>query len=227
MYILAFDIERAGATNEYDTIGIGACVLKCDFDSDSPMIQQTTSIIEVDRLFLPGYFVGTTFEKRCWDEFWSKNQDQLEILKYSGPLTHEQRQKEMIESFQAFRAKWESKASEEGVEYFLASDNSIYDGGFLNLMIEKYTTNLPMPYSAKTQKYSHLIDVHNFQRGLLMMVDSEFKRNTWWGLSNRIRELYKTPSPDVLHDHNPANDAHNIAHDLCVVFGIQSGIWKK
>jgi len=57
-YVLAFDIERSGATSwNGEIIGIGASVVNDKF-------------IEVDRLFLPLYFPGKTeFEPRCKAEF--------------------------------------------------------------------------------------------------------------------------------------------------------------
>lgn len=59
--VLAFDIERAGGTPEYDTIAIGASVVDQDFNL-------------LDELFLPCFYDEITrFESVCWEGFWSKN----------------------------------------------------------------------------------------------------------------------------------------------------------
>lgn len=216
MYILGFDLESAGSRPENGIIGIGLCVLT----------MRDSSIVEVDRLLLPGYFGRdkTNFEKSCWDQFWSKNEGQLDVLKYNGPLSVPARQKEMIQSFQDFRKKWETKAAEENVQLVLVSDNPVFDGGYINLMIyEHLPDNQPIPYSAATQEYSDFVDLHNTQRGLLMGVDREFDLKKWWGFSDRIYELYDAPLPKINHDHNPVNDAHTIAHDLFVLLEIQQG----
>ena len=289
--VLAFDIERSGATNEYDTIAIGASVVNQDFE-------------ELDSLFLPGYFSkkiivagpkcyplqqaveqasqeaeeqasqeaveqasqeaveqasqeaeaqvpleavvspiiclppdnivspiiclrphdlveSTTFEPRCWDEFWSNNLDILSILKYHGPLTKSQRQKEMITQFQEFRANWETWAKENNYEYLLVSDNSVFDGGFVNQMIHEHLPGAkPIPYSASTGEYSSFGETHSAQRGLLMYVDQYTKE---WGFSERINELFNVPEQNKPHDHNPANDAYTIAFDQQVLFAIQDG----
>ena len=93
--VLSFDIERSGATREYDTLALGASVVDENFQ-------------ELDRYYCNCYFpTETNFEPRCWNEFWSKNLDVLEYIKYTGDKTKAEREREMIEGFQNFRAKWE------------------------------------------------------------------------------------------------------------------------
>ena len=121
--VLAFDIERSGGTAEYETIGIGASVVSSELE-------------ELDSIFLPNYYPGITkFEPKCWNEFWCKFPEKLEILKYDGPLSSQEREKEVITKFQEFRKKWEIYAKENGFSYYIVSDNNIYDGGFINDMI--------------------------------------------------------------------------------------------
>jgi hypothetical protein len=211
--VLAFDIERSGATNKYDTIAIGASVVDGDLN-------------ELDTLFLPAYYPDdTTFEKRCWDEFWSKNKDKLELLKYNGSLDYFERQEEMIEEFQAFRRKWETYAAENNMKLELVADNNVYDGGFINQLIEAYTNDLPIPYTASTKKYSAFWETHSEQRGLLFAIDPTYNKS--WGFSNRIAELYNLPKPVKAHDHNPANDAYSIAYDQQVLLGIRNGKFTR
>lgn len=210
--VLAFDIERSGATPNYDTIGIGASVVNSKF-------------VEFESLFLPGLFSETRkeptiFEERCWDEFWIKEFDKLKELTYTGDLSKKERQKEMIVEFQAFRKKWEKYANENGLEFHLACDNKVYDGGFINDMIFEHLPNtLPIPYSANTSKYNCFLETHNEQRGLLFAADPSYKKN--WGFSQRIVELYDVPEPTRKHDHNPAHDACNIAFEQQVLFAIR------
>lgn len=237
--VLAFDIERSGATNEYDTIAIGASVVNQDFE-------------ELDSLFLPGYFPQkarnqktlddywkstkehvivepiltitadeTVFEPKCWTEFWSKNLETLETLKYTGPLTKQQRQKEMIEQFQNFRANWESWANENNYEYLLVSDNNVFDGGFINQMIYEHLPDAkPIPYYASTGEYSLFVETYSAQKGLLMYVDPEFTQE--WGLTDRINKLFDVPELQKSYDHNPVNDAYTIAVDQQILFAIQN-----
>jgi hypothetical protein len=214
--VLAFDIERSGATSEYETIAIGASVVNNNFE-------------ELDSLFLPGYFddsskTPTSFEKRCWEEFWSKNPDTLKKLKYSGNLSKNERQKEMIEEFQLFRNKWETYASENKMNFALVSDNNVYDGGFINELICKHTDYLPIPFSTK-REYSSFFETFSQQKGLLMVVDPSFKSD--WGLSDRISKLYDLPKPKKEHTHLPSDDAYTIAYDQQVLFGIRDGKIKR
>lgn len=217
--VLAFDIERSGGRCEHDTIAIGASVVDWTFK-------------ELDSLFLPGYFkkehfTPTVFEKRCWEEFWSKHTDILETLKYEGDLDKQSRQREMIDQFQRFREKWETTANDLGYRLELVSDNNVYDGGFLNEMIDKMRPGeLLMPYtSSKPQKYKSFWETHSEQRGLLMAVDPSFTKNS--GFTKRISELYELPPMMKSHDHNPANDAYTIAYEQQVLLGIRDGKVKR
>lgn len=222
-YVLAFDIEKSGATDQYPIIGIGASVVDENFR-------------ELDRLFLPGYFPGKTpFEPRCWDEFWNKdsNKQQLADLEYKGPKSPEERQVDMIKVFQVFRRRWEEQCDKAGIKLELVSDNNVFDGGFINNMIYRHLPKtLPIPYSAATkqegtQTYSSFWETFSQQRGILMVVDPEFALTKEWGYSNRIKELYDgIPELKINHDHNPANDAYTIACDQQILFGIAQGRFK-
>jgi hypothetical protein len=217
IYCLAFDIERSGATSQYDTIGIGAAV-----------VNQNLELVE--SLFLPGYFPtgpdSNKFEDRCWNEFWSKNLAQLDALRYSGTLNKKDRQSEMIREFQAFRSKWELKAKSEKAEFYLVSDNPIFDGGFINEMIFEHLPGiLPIPYGASDQEYSAFLDTHSQQKGLLMDVCPEFISN--WGLSQKITQIFQVPEQILAHDHRPDHDAYTIAWDQQILFAIRDRRVKK
>ena len=209
--VLAFDIEKAGASDKQPIIGIGASVVKTLY----PKGEGEIVFAELDRLFLPGYFPGVTlFEPRCWETFWSKNLEQLEQLEYKGDLTPMAREREMIHEFQAFRKKW-SHAE-------LVTDNNVFDGGFINDLIFRHTPNMPLPYTTEGE-YSSFFETFSQQRGLLMAVDPEYVKKSNWGYSDRIKKLYNVPEIDVVHDHNPANDAFTIACDQLILYGIMNG----
>lgn len=212
---LAFDIERTGATTEYDTIGIWASVVDADLK-------------ELDRLFLPGYMgkEDTKFEKRCWDEFWSKNEDKLALLQYEGDSDREERQKEMITEFQEFRRKWEKIADEKKLKLELVSDNNVYDGRFINDMIEKHRPeDMPIPYNAGDRKHSSFWETHSMQKGLLAIVDPQYNEN--WNFFQRIGELYTLPEMVIPLDHKLANNARSIASEHQVCLGIKAKKFKR
>jgi len=208
-YTLAFDIERSGCTKQYDTIGIGASVVDSDFN-------------ELDSIFLPGYFPKETkFEKRCWDEFWIKNQESLKGLEYKGVLSYKERQREMIFQFQEFRKKWEKKALIDGCTLDLVSDGCIYDAGFINEMIFEHLPNvLPLPYSASTQEFSPFYDTTSEIKGILCFICPSFRDDR--GYYKKLGELYNLPNFEKKHDHNPAHDAFTIAVEHQVVLNISN-----
>lgn len=212
---LAFDIERSGATDQYQTIAIGASIVDEKFQ-------------ELDSLFLLGYFPDdTTFEPRCWNEFWSKHPDTLKTLEYNGPLTMEDRQREMITLFQDFRRKWEAICQRDELDYMLVSDNNVYDGGFINLMIFKYLPGtLPLPYSASVpQSYESYFETHSLQKIIAQWSNKSFTQD--WGFSQEIEKLFNLPEAKKSHDHNPANDVYRIAYDYQICCGIIKGSISK
>lgn len=217
IWVLAFDIEATGSRSDNgDIIAIGASVVDSAFN-------------ELGTMFVKGYFPGeTVFEERCKKEFWNDHPDKLISFTYEGTLDRRSKQWDMILQFQAFREKWEKKAVHEGKKLELCSDNNVFDGGFINEYITKYTgptEYLPIPYTASTKKYAPFWETHAQQRGLLMAVDPDFKED--WGLSKRIAELYDVPKCPVSHDHNPANDARTIAHEQQVLLAIRDGRIKR
>jgi hypothetical protein len=214
IYTLAIDIERSGALPEHNTIGIGMSVVDENFK-------------ELDSLFLPGYNPkDCNMEQKCWDEFWSKNEDTLnKLLHPNDSISSSDIEKQMIISVQEFRKKWETICNNSSHVLHLVSDNNVYDGGFINQLIFKYTDDMPIPYKVVDKSYNSFFETHSEQRGFLLAVDHEFNSN--WGFTKRISDLYNVPVMNKLHDHNPANDAYTIAFDHQVLNNIRSGNIKK
>ena len=234
--VLAFDIERSGGRAQDETFAIGASVV-----GENGM--------EMGSLCLKGYFPGyTKFEKRTWDEFWSKNKEILETLKADNSLfqdgtgalaipeediastpeglKHQCWHGRAIEAFHEFRKKWELKAKAMGWKLETVSDNKVYDGGFINDLYAKYMVGdgskvMPLPYSASDEPpaYKKFRETHSEQRGLLFAIDPTYKGS----LSKRVEELYDcTAIHDVHpHDHNPAHDAYSIAREAVILNGIR------
>jgi hypothetical protein len=204
-YVLAFDIERTGAFDTNHTIAIGASVVDENFK-------------ELDTFLYTCYDPdAVSFEDRCKREFWDKHPELLEKLRnehYTVPFRVHQRK--MTEQFQVFRRKWERKAEEAKADYYLVSDNAIFDGGYINQLIMRHTEDMPMPYSARLpHKYDALHDVHQQQVGLMRMLDPAY--NSFFGMDEQIKKAFSPPEPIKQHDHMPNNDAYTIAHSFQVL----------
>lgn len=210
--VLAFDIERSGATSQYQTIAIGASVVDSEWN-------------ELDSFFMCNYRQEETkFEPRCWDEFWSQHPETLSKLEYKGLLSLHNQEKAMIEGFQQFRAMWEQRAKEAKVKYVFVSDNNVYDGSFVNQLIEKHTSFLPIPFTASVpQKYSAFWETHSMQKGFLMN-ESDTYVDKNWGLAKSLQELYPTiPPMKKKHNHLPHYDAYTIAYEYHVMIKLSRG----
>ncbi len=203
-YVIGVDIERTGVFSENATIGIGMSLV----DQDCR---------EIDSLFLAGYVEGEAkFEQRSYDEFWSKNLDNLKKLTYHGKLSYADRQREMIVMFQQFRAKYP--------DAMLVTDNNLFDVAYINQMIERWTSDLPIPY--KGTQYNNCWETHSMQKGFLLAL-GDAAGNESWGFSKRMQELFILPPMTREYSHNPVDDAYSIAYDMQVMLGVSSGRFKS
>lgn len=210
-FVLAFDIEYSG----FEVLAIGAALV---------ITENYREYNLVDSYFYGIYTDDTKFADKCYNEFWKKNLNILEILKYKGTSTaKEDREKELIEGFQNFRKKCESYADLQGKKLILTSDNNVFDGGLVNELIKKYLKCEGIPYTAGKQQYSSFFETFSQQKGLLTILDGEFTKKSDWGYSDKIFELYDIDKYKIeyIHDHNPVNDAYTIAVDQLILLGIR------
>jgi hypothetical protein len=207
--VLAFDIEKAGPSPSDPILAIGASVVNQDFK-------------EMDSLFLPCYVPDkTVFDEKCWDEFWSKRIVTLKSLTYDGILTPFEREHDVVQKFQEFREKWETYCEENDIEYYLVSDTNAFDAGCINHLLHIHLSDeMPIPYSASKKEYSSFINVSDYQRGVLAVVDPEF--SAYWGMTDKIEEMFEVPPKERDYDHNPTNDAYTIAYDFQILMGIKN-----
>lgn len=212
-WYIGFDIETSGPRYDNDIIALGMAV-------------RDENGREIDRLLVKNYFPNeTNFEKKCWDEFWSKRTSLLKTFKYKGTLDKEANTKRLINEFINFRKKYESIAQERGIEILLVTDNKLFDGGFINYLITKYTNENTLPCSALTGEYCQMIETTSAVCGLIKFIDKTDKNN--WGVYKRLNELYNLPRCDVSHNHQPDNDASVIAHNMYLLDQISLGKIKK
>ena len=162
----------------------------------------------------------TKFEPRCWNEFWSKHQNILKFLENTDEIDYEQKQKNMINGFVEFVKKWQEKSKKDNFKLTIASDNKVFDGGFINeLIFQHYDNLLPFPYNFYTGKYDTFLETHSIQKGLLMVIDSSYV-NKDWGYSDAIKQYYHIPEYKKEHNHLPDHDAYTIAFDMQVLLNI-------
>ncbi len=207
-WVLAFDIERSGPTEKYDTIAIGATVLNSDFRVLGELMETAYSKEE------------TIFDKRCYDEFWSKHISILNQLENTTKLSHAEKQKNMITNFVNFVKAWETEARKQNILLYRVCDNSSFDVHFINILISKYIEGiLPFPYELSTNKYGHVWETHSMMKGALLILDPKNGRYKNSGFSKMLSKKFPFLPPCVVqHDHLPNHDAHKIAHDfLCLL----------
>ncbi len=214
-WLLAFDIEKSGSTADFDTIAIGSTVLGSNYRVLGSYLGTSYTLEE------------TKFEKRCQNEFWSKNMDILEKLRNDKPISYAQKQKDMIVGFVEFVKSWELAAAERGIKLYKVSDNVAFDVHFLNIMIHEHCDGmLPFPYNFVTQKYGTLWETTSMQKSFLLAVDPTTIQKDW-GFKKTLHKLYpslrKCP---VAHDHMPHHDSTGIAYDFIGLMEISAGRHK-
>ena len=130
--VCAVDIEAAGPRPEFPIIAIGVVI----GDEKGNVIAKRKFCNAVPR---------DQFEKKCWDEFWSKNIASLEIIEkataesstYSG-MIHDFHQ--FLFGFQLRHGPFGRK-HQNTVKFRFVSDNPAYDIGSINLEFYKCGIN--------------------------------------------------------------------------------------
>jgi hypothetical protein len=184
-YFLAVDIERTGPDFNHGILAIGVCFGKWNGE-----------IIE-QRAFCSPVPPSEKFDKKCFDEFWSKHPAVLERI-------NKESSEEMIPKFHAWLVSLESKYGpfgrkfRESVVFKLVSDNPAYDIGMINLEFFK----------------------HGFSRSMAEMFSDYVPTDD---PSEQVRGLTSGEKVSVYaavtaeHDHWPANDATHIFQQRCAV----------
>jgi hypothetical protein len=230
LIVLAFDIEATGQNLGKKGVGqviaLGMCVLD-------------DNLKKIDGCTIGAYRKKMTsnqdqFEKRCWDEFWSKNEDLLEMFRFDPKIPMKVRRRQLVDTFQTFRRKWELFAIEKGFDYEIVSDNTIYDGEKMNQLISTETEDIVLPYSASRyatqddpnllQRYNEFTDTTSMKKGFLIGYNYGKKNKIVW---KDIEKEFDIPPAEFEHDHMPENDAYTIARDRQIINGIDIGKFKK
>ena len=214
-FTLAVDIEKVGARLGGDIVAIGSVLMDRDF--------------QIHKEFFEKCFFDKSQVDDDTMDFYEKNKKMFNNFKYEGDLTKEERLCEVINKFQNFRRECEDLAKTFNYKLEFVTDNNVFDGGHLNYLIEKYTKDLPIPYSASkdengNQTYSTFFETHSELRGILASMCPDFKED--WGYTDKIKEVFDLPEFKIKHDHNPLNDAKTIAYDHIVFLGIRDGYYK-
>jgi hypothetical protein len=93
----------------------------------------------------------------------------------------------------------------------------------------------PLPYCAtkkefeknglktSNQEYETFFETHSMAKGFLLAHGV----NKDWGLFDEIKKIYNIPTSEILHDHNPVNDAYTIAFNANVLFGLCANKYEK
>lgn len=184
---VSFDIEKAGKmTIKHAVVSIGYCV----GDAEGNVLEKNKINLKVGWPVIDdeGTVVDyNAFEKRCWDEFWSKQPESLinNLKENAVPQT------EGFLRFSDFLDQLETKYK----KVVFLSDNAEFDIGSLNVGLEIYCGRGPLRYTS-AGKYRSIMPPDD----LLESLDSN--------LQTKLVEKYITPY--VVHDHDPSNDAEYI-----------------
>lgn len=183
--IIAFDIETSGPHFDKNALlSIGVSV-------------QNLNGVEIDsfqkNMTLPE---GRVFDEKCYNEFWVKNPEAYKFV-----TSETSQPKEVMRDFVLFLANIERIYPDN----FIVSNNSSFDVAWINLYLALYTDRLPLNYR---------------MNGTYRMIwDSASVQKAWCGLRTgcnftnlprKHREVLHLASP-FTHDHNPLNDAREIA----------------
>lgn len=148
---------------------------------------------------------GRCFDERCLNDFWRKHEEVFHFV-----TSNASDPKVVMEELSAFVSEIETTYP----SCVVVSDNPSFDIAWINLYFSRYTERLPINY--------HTNGKHR------MIWDSSSVQKTWCGLKKGVSFSHIPPkhekvlglSSPFVHDHNPLNDAREIA-----CFFIQT--WKQ
>lgn len=184
-FILAIDIERQGGDFDYGILAIGVC-----FGEEDGTILKTAMFAKP----VPGV---EEFDKKCWDDFWSKNQDVLVEIGKHGTDNHIQKFREWLAALEIEYGPFGRK-HQDSVKLKLASDNPAYDLG--HIMVEFNKIGIPRGVAECFDDYVPTDDPSEQERGLTKAERAE-------------AHSFVTAK----HTHNPVDDATGIFQLLCGV----------
>jgi len=191
MAYLCIDIETGGShITKHPIISIGTCLV----DKFHKEKRRFTFDFDINQ-----------FEKKCWDNFWSKNQHVLSILSRDKKCT--------LESFMQYIDDLDLKYNNNVI---IISDNVAFDIAFINYALDKYLNRSGLNYKSNG-KYRMITDQNSF----LWAYMPEYREN--WIRDDDVIKKFNL-SISTHKDHLPDNDAEQILDMILPLIKIK--IWE-
>lgn len=208
-------------------VSIGVCVGRLDrvevlekrrFDLKPMLYAEYTTLGAIATMKQPGVSLSAgltaldnikvqlqNFEERCQREFWSKNQDKLDVMQKNSidPLVG-------IGQFRMLLEKWDDGEKWEAV---VISDNVTYDCRMVNHYLSVAGLK-SLSYDSKGG-YRPNFDTDCFARGVEKM-----KYESLWVNDDDLIKKYQLEVDKDSHDHFPENDAE-------VIYRLHVGLLQK
>lgn len=193
MYVIAFDFETAGGCIQKNGfVRLGAVVLD---------VRTGTVLTEFDEwTSMKGY----EWEERCLNEFWKKKGNESmyeEAIKMTEQSTNTPYQ--VVDNFVNWAKIVAATVGHDDI--ILISDNVAFDGALLRAF-----SSIDVMYLFGS--YRDIVDVSNVYYGISQkIVGTKLLDTSSFEGALKTLGVSKQPTFDVVHDHNPVNDAKLIA----------------
>lgn len=196
-YYFAIDVETTGQFIDKNAmIAFGCTVMNEKMEE----LENFETYMEVPE--------GKKWEKRCVDEFWSKQEKAFNFIK--------NRMKSPSDEMLRFE-KWLDKIDlKYGSELVVLSDTSCYDYAWINYYLGCFTGRPSIYYRLKSieddkkqYEYRRIWDTNSIYHGALMEKKKEYIE---WNLEKELECKNKKWE----NDHNSLNDARNIASNYII-----------
>ena len=143
------------------------------------------------------FWLKKNYEMKCYNEFWSKNEEMLELLQDSKRVNLVNSEKEMILNLQKALEEVESKF--DNVK--LITDTTSFDTVWLTILLQKY--GYPGCAYYRNDQYRSCYELDSYQKGVYLVHPTD--KTTPWN-NDKTFQSYLTAK----HDHHPENDAKHI-----------------
>jgi len=203
--VIAIDIEKTGCRDENDDPMFAVGIATAPIDATS--IDQVFSFSVALNLQKPesmnwsDFWKEKGYEERCWDEFWSKNENILDLLQ--DPIRILQYDSRELVALWINNTLMVCERMYE--KTIVVTDTTLFDTVCVGSELKRYNF-IPLNFTRKGE-YRSGVEVDSYIAGLFKISDP-----CDWKLMGDVNQKYIDPLllGKVEHDHHPENDAKSI-----------------
>ena len=202
--VIAIDIEKTGCRDENLDPMFAVGIATAPIDASS--IEEVESFSISLNLRKPvgnswgEHWKSEGYEMRCWEEFWSKHENVLDLIQDPLRILRVETREQLITGINSILSLYESMYSQT----VIVTDTTLFDTVCVSAELKKYNF-VPLNFTRKGE-YRSGVEVDSYISGLFKIADP----SEWEVMSETNKFIEPYLLDKVEHDHHPMNDAKSI-----------------